>query len=63
MEREEVTTVVTTLKALREMPNYFLRNITINIVQSIVRIQFNCDGTQIVSAENYTKFLEQNLPA
>ena len=62
MEREEVTTVVTTLKALREMPHYFLRNITINIVQSIVRIQFNCDGTQIVSAENYTKFLEENLP-
>ena len=63
MEREEVTTVVTTLKALREMPDYFLRNVTINIVQSIVRIQFNCDGTQIVSAENYTKFLEENLPA
>jgi hypothetical protein len=63
MEREEVTTVVTTLKALREMPHYFIRNITINIVQSIVRIQFNCDGTQIVSAENYTRFLEENLPA
>lgn len=63
MEREEVTTVVRTLKALREMPHYFIRNITINIVQSIVRIQFNCDGTQIVSAENYTKFLEENLPA
>ena len=63
MEREEVTTVVSTLKALREMPDYFLRNVTINIVQSIVRIQFNCDGTQIISAENYTKFLEENLPA
>ncbi len=63
MEREEVTTVVRTLRALREMPHYFIRNITINIVQSIVRIQFNCDGTQIVSAENYTKFLEENLPA
>ena len=63
MEREEVITVVRTLKALREMPYYFIRNITINIVQSIVRIQFNCDGTQIVSAENYTKFLEENLPA
>ena len=63
MEREEVITVVRTLKALREMPYYFIRNITINIVQSIVRIQFNCDGTQIVSAENYMKFLEENLPA
>lgn len=62
MEPEEIKTVISTLKALRDMPMYYLRNITINIVQSIVRIQFNCDGTQIVSAENYTKFLEENLP-
>lgn len=62
MEPAEIKTVISTLKTLREMPMYYLRNITINIVQSIVRIQFNCDGTQIVSAENYTKFLEENLP-
>lgn len=63
MEKEEIISVVSTLKALRDMPSYFMRNITINIVQSIVRIQFNCDGTQIVSAENYSRFLEENLPA
>lgn len=62
MEPAEIKTVISTLKALRDMPMYYLRNITINIVQSIVRIQFNCDGTQIVSAENYTRFLEENLP-
>jgi len=62
METAEIRTVVSTLKVLRDMPMYYLRNITINIVQSIVRIQFNCDGTQIVSAENYTRFLEENLP-
>lgn len=62
MEPVEIKTVIYTLKALRDMPMYYLRNITINIVQSIVRIQFNCDGTQIVSAENYTRFLEENLP-
>jgi len=61
MQVEEIISVVSTLKAMREMPTYFIRNITINIVQSIVRIQFNCDGTQIVSAENYGKFLEQNI--
>ena len=61
MEQEEITNVISTLKALREMPSYFIRNITISIVQSIVRMQFNCDGTQIVSAENYQKFLEDNL--
>lgn len=61
MEREEIETVITTLKTLREMPTYYMRNITINVVQSMVRIQFNCDGTQIVSAENYKQFLEENM--
>jgi hypothetical protein len=63
MEVFEIVSVISTLKTMREMPTYFMRNVTINIVQSIVRIQFNCDGTQIVSAENYGKFLEENLPA
>ena len=62
MEVFEIVSVISTLKVLREMPTYFMRNITINIVQSIVRMQFNCDGTQIVSAENYGQFLEENLP-
>ncbi|MGD8783787.1 MAG: hypothetical protein PVG75_05090 [Thioalkalispiraceae bacterium] len=62
MEVFEVVSVISTLKTMREMPTYFMRNVTLNIVQSIVRIQFNCDGTQIVSAENYGKFLEANLP-
>ena len=61
MEKEEIVNVISTLKTLREMPTYFIRNITISIVQSIVRMQFNCDGTQIVSAENYQRFLEENL--
>lgn len=61
MEQEEIVNVISTLKTLREMPTYYIRNITISIVQSIVRMQFNCDGTQIVSAENYQQFLEDNL--
>jgi len=61
MEQDEIVNVISTLKTLREMPTYFIRNITISIVQSIVRMQFNCDGTQIVSAENYQAFLEENL--
>ncbi|MCK4710244.1 MAG: hypothetical protein KAU21_16625, partial [Gammaproteobacteria bacterium] len=63
MEREEITHVISTLKTLREMPTYYVRNVTISVVQSIVRMQFNCDGTQIVSAENYQQFLEDNLTA
>jgi hypothetical protein len=62
MQPEDIRTVLATLKTLREMPTYYMRNITINIVQSIVRIQFNCDGTQIVSGGNYQRFLQENLP-
>lgn len=62
MLEEQISTVVTTLKTLRDMPTYYMRNIMVNIVQSVVRIQFNCDGTQIVSADNYRKFLQENLP-
>lgn len=63
MEQEEIIHVISTLKTLREMPTYYIRNVTISIVQSLVRMQFNCDGTQIVSAENYQQFLEDNLAA
>lgn len=62
MEKEEIVNVISTLKVLRDLDEYYLRNVTICMVQSIVRVQFNCDGTQIISAENYKKFLEDNLP-
>ena len=63
MEKHEILTIISTLKTLREMPTYYMRNISINILQSLVRIQFNCDGTQILDAENYNRFLEENLPS
>ncbi len=61
IEKDELINVISTLKVLRDMPDYYLRNVTICMVQSVIRFQFNCDGTQIVSAENYQKFLEENL--
>ncbi len=63
MEKEEIINIISTLKVLRDMPEYYIRNVTICMVQSFVRIQFNCDGTQLVSAENYQSFLEENLIA
>lgn len=63
MSQDEIRTIMTSLKTLRDLPDFYLRNITICIVQDMVRMQFNCDGTQIISAENYKKFIEENLPA
>jgi hypothetical protein len=62
LEPESIPDILSTVRALREINEYYLRNITINIVQGIVRMQFNCDGTQIIDAHNFRKFLEENLP-
>lgn len=62
MRCEEIEPIISTFKALREMQQYFLRNVTLCIVQSLVSMQFNCDGTQIISADHYRTFLEENLP-
>lgn len=59
---EDVTMVFKALQVLRDIQEYYLRNITICMVQGIVRMQFNCDGTQIVTARNLQRFLEENLP-
>ncbi len=59
---EQIKNIIKTLKVMRNMPEYYLRNFTISIVQSVVRMQFNCDGTQIVTAKNFSEFVEMNLP-
>ena len=62
LEPENIPGILSTVSALRDIQEYYLRNITICIVQGIVRMQFNCDGTQIIDAHNFKRFLEENLP-
>ncbi len=61
MERVHIESIFSTLNVLRDIQQYYLRNVTICIMQDIVRMQFNCDGTQIINADNYKKFLQDNL--
>ncbi len=63
MERERIAEIMPTLKVLRDMPDYYLRGASICLVQDLVRMQFNCDGTQLISAHNYQRFLEENIPS
>lgn len=58
---EEISNTISRLPALRSIPNYYLRNFTINMTRDAIRMQFNCDGTHIVSAEDYQRFIEENL--
>jgi hypothetical protein len=60
--REEINAVFSSIRALRELPEYYLRNITVCMVQGTVHMQFNCDGTQIINARNVKRFLNDNLP-
>ena len=62
LEPENIPDILSTVRKLREVEEYYLRNITICIVQGIVRMQFNCDGTQIIDAHNFGSFLEENVP-
>lgn len=57
----EIANTISRLTTLRSIPNYYLRNFTISMTRDAIRMQFNCDGTHIVSAEDYQRFLEENL--
>jgi hypothetical protein len=61
IRQTDIPVIMQTLHKLRELEEFYLRNITICIVQHVVRLQFNCDGTQLIDAENYRQFLEENL--
>jgi len=61
LEPDNIPKILTTVRKLRDIEEYYLRNITMCIVQGIVRMQFNCDGTQIIDAHNFKHFLEENV--
>ncbi len=57
----EITNTLSRLTSLRSIPNYYLRNFTISMARDAIRMQFNCDGTHIVSSEDYRRFIEENI--
>ena len=61
LEPDNIPKIFSTVNKLRGIEEYYLRNITVCIVQGSVRMQFNCDGTQIIDAHNFRSFLEETL--
>jgi hypothetical protein len=61
LAKEEIVRIIDKLQILRTIPNFYLRNIGISITRDAIRMQFNCDGTHIVSTGNYDRFLADNL--
>ncbi len=58
---ETVIMTLDSLSLLRTIPNFYVRNATIDIVKDAIHLQFNCDGSHILSAEGYRRFLAENL--
>ncbi|MDH5711823.1 MAG: hypothetical protein OEZ15_09200, partial [Gammaproteobacteria bacterium] len=59
--QNEIVSVMTRLNRLRSIDSFYLRNFSISMIQDAIRMQFNCDGTHIVSSEDYQRFLDENL--
>ena len=62
MAEGDVRKVLQKLRLLRNLPEYYLRNFSISTVESVMRLQLNCDGTQVVHARDFELFLQENLP-
>jgi len=63
VEQENISMVMTQLRVLRNIKSFYLRNLSVSIIQDAIRLQFNCDGTHFLSSEDYQQFLQENLSA
>lgn len=58
---DEISRCISRLPLLREIPDFYVRNVTISMIKDAIHMQFNCDGAHIVSTAGYEQFLEENL--
>lgn len=61
VSREQISHTLSQLPLLRSIPNFYARNVTVGILKDAIHMQFNCDGTHIVSASGYRRFIAENL--
>ncbi len=61
MSEADVEKTVKKIKLLRSVPEYYLRKMTICLIQGIVEMQFNCDGTVIIRSSIMDRFIEENF--
>jgi len=61
LEQKDIANTISKLRALRNIPDFYLRNFTISMIRDSIRLQFNCDGTHLLDSESYQVFLRNNL--
>ena len=59
--KRELANTISKLSVLRKIPDFYLRNFSMSIINDTIRMQFNCDGTQLVNAQGLQRFIDQNL--
>ena len=59
--KERLKESLSKIPLLRNMPNFYVRNLTLGILKDAIHMQFNCDGTHIVSSSGFKRFIEENL--
>ena len=61
VSQNEIRRILSQFQVLRSIPNFYVRNVTLGILKDAIHMQFNCDGTHIVSASGFERFLSENL--
>lgn len=61
VSKEEIKTTLGNIPTLRTIQNFYIRNFSIGMVHDAIRMQFNCDGTHIVSNDDLLEFMKQNI--
>lgn len=56
-----VAAILDRFPRLRAIPHFYVRNATVGIGKDTIHLQFNCDGSHIVSAEGYLRLFEEFL--
>lgn len=57
----DISQILSQLTLLRAIPSFYVRSVTVGIIKDAIHMQFNCDGSHIVSASGYKRFLTENL--
>ncbi len=61
VDPQRIRLLLSRLSMLRELENFYVRNFTLSTTRDLIRIQFNCDGTHILSADYYEQFIRENI--
>lgn len=61
LAKDQIRRIIESLNQLRKIDGFYLRNAAISLSQRVVRASFNCDGTYIVAAEHFPRFVEDSI--